>query len=129
MKHFFVDYENVTDAGLQGCSKLKKEDKVTIYFSDNARKVDFRTLKSMLGKIKIELWEAESGYKNALDHQLATGLGFAIAENRDAEYYIVSSDNAFNAVATYWRKHNVFVKRVSNITEAVQEKNINIKKI
>lgn len=126
MKHFFIDYENVTDAGLQGSAKLKREDKVTIFFSDNARKIDFRTLKPMLGKLEIDLWEAETGYKNTLDHQLATALGCAVAENKDAEYYIVSADNAFNAVAMYWRKHKVFVKRVSNIAEATQE---NIKKL
>ena len=120
MKHFFVDYENVTDAGLRGCNKLKKEDMITIFYSENAHKIDLRVIRPILSRIKIDIWEAEAGYKNALDHQLATRLGYAIAGNKDADFFIVSSDNAFNAVSTYWRKHGVSVKRISNIAEAVQ---------
>ena len=56
MKHFFVDYENVTDAGLRGCNKLKKEDLITIFYSENAHKIDLRVIRPILSRIKIEIW-------------------------------------------------------------------------
>lgn len=121
MKHYFIDYENVNSTGLRGCGKIKKEDIVTIVFSENANKIDFQTLHLMLNKFNIELWKCDTGYKNSLDHQLASGLGYAIAQNRDAEYYIVSSDNAFNAVALFWKKRHVFVRRISCIEESLKD--------
>ncbi len=56
------------------------------------------------------------GSKNALDFQLATQLGYLIANKASDTYYIVSKDKGFEILSSYWKSRNVLVTLIADIT-------------
>lgn len=118
---FFVDYENVKLDGLNGIEHRKKTDSICIFYSKNADKMSF-DLHSILNNTKavISMQRVRVGYKNALDFQLSSFLGYAISQsiekgNKKASYYIVTKDNGFNCLIDYWKKQGADVYIVKNL--------------
>ena len=54
--------------------------------------------------------------KNALDFQLATQLGYLIANQAANMYYIVSKDKGFEILSGYWKSRGVSVTLIADIT-------------
>ena len=54
--------------------------------------------------------------KNALDFQLATQLGFLIANKSAEQYFIVSKDKGFEILSGYWKSRNLNVSLIAVIT-------------
>lgn len=120
MAYYLIDYENVKMRGLDGLSQLKGEDKVCIFYSENADSLTFemhRTLNEAHAEITYQ--KVEVGTKNALDFQLATYLGYIICENigkGEEIYYIVTKDNGFSSLVNYWTKQKIKVKIAMDCT-------------
>ena len=51
-----------------------------------------------------------------MDFQLATYLGYIIAERKEQEYHLVTKDNGFNILCTYWGKQNVKITMVTDLS-------------
>lgn len=117
MKSFYlVDFENVKKDGLDGIHKLGEEDKVCILYSKNADSITFEQHKRIMeSKAEIELCKVDVGSKNALDFQLATQLGFLIANKAADSYYIVSKDKGFEILSGYWKSRGVSVTLIADI--------------
>lgn len=118
---FLVDYENVKLDGLIGIENRKKTDSICILYSKNADKMSF-DLHAVLNNTKavISTQRVRVGYKNALDFQLASFLGYTISQSREnckkkASYYIVTKDNGFNCLIDYWKKQGYDVYIVKNL--------------
>ncbi|MBP5532410.1 MAG: hypothetical protein J6X68_00395, partial [Lachnospiraceae bacterium] len=47
MRSFFIDLENVRSYGLEGILLLKPEDKVYVFYSDNANTLTIPTIESL----------------------------------------------------------------------------------
>ena len=43
--YYLIDYENVHEAGLEGCEELKKDDTVVFFVTDQAKNFDLRSVK------------------------------------------------------------------------------------
>ncbi|MBQ1423941.1 MAG: hypothetical protein IIY96_05825 [Lachnospiraceae bacterium] len=124
MKYYLIDYENVKTEGLLGIEELLSTDTVHIFYSDNADKLTFDVLRMiMCSKAKILYQKVGVGHKNALDFQLASYLGYLIRDNADRpyEYYIVSKDNGYEALAAFWKEHDAMVRVISGISTQMQE--------
>ena len=117
MSYYLVDYENVKKDGLNGINELSKEDTVCIFYSDNADTLTF-DLHRRINESEAEIifQKVEVGTKNALDFQLATYLGYIIAERKEQEYHLVTKDNGFNILCTYWGKQNVKITMVTDLS-------------
>lgn len=104
MATYLIDYENVNKDGLNGVSKLTKEDRVIIFYSERADRMTFG-LHRRLNETKalIEYKKVEVGGHNALDFQLATYLGFLIANDSSEQYCVVSNDRGFEYLTGFWR--------------------------
>ena len=121
MNYFLVDYENVNIAGLDGITKLTEEDFIIIFYSDNANTLTFgmhRKINETKAEIKFQ--KVAVNEKNALDFQLCSYLGFLIRDTMTEEtsknnYFIVSNDNGYSVLPSYWKKLGVTVKIVSNL--------------
>lgn len=117
MNYYLVDFENVKKDGLDGVHLLNSEDKVCIFYSKNADSITFdQHRRIMESKADIELCKVEVGSKNALDFQLATQLGFLVANKAAAQYYIVSKDKGFEILSGYWKGRGVSVTLIADIT-------------
>jgi hypothetical protein len=116
MAVYLVDYENVKADGLEGIGDLTESDSLYLFYSENADKLTFGLHEKLLeSKAKIEYLKADVGTKNALDFQLVTYIGWLIARHSTDNYIIVTNDNGFKSVVTFWRKRNVNIELVANL--------------
>ena len=117
MSYYLVDFENVKKDGLDGIHKLGKEDKVCIFYSKNADSITFDQHRRITeSQATIEFCKVDVGSKNALDFQLATQLGYLIANQAANMYYIVSKDKGFEILSGYWKSRGVSGTLIADIT-------------
>ncbi len=117
MSYYLVDFENVKKDGLDGIHKLGEGDMVCIFYSKNADSITFdQHRRIMESKAEIDFCKVDVGSKNALDFQLATQLGYLIANKSADTYYIVSKDKGFEILSGYWKSRNVSVTLIADIT-------------
>ena len=119
MNYYFVDYENIGAEGLNGIKNLGDNNTVFIFYSRNADKITFDIHNQInASEAAIHYYKVEAGHKNALDFQLASYLGYVIRENLEGEcsYFIVSKDTGFTTLLTFWKKQNVSIEIVADLT-------------
>lgn len=105
MSVFLVDFENVTSAGLAGIDKLTERDTVYIFYTQSAASLSFDAHRNIMASgAEIKYINVTAGAKNALDFQLASFLGYLTAVSAERKFYIVSADNGFLAVKSFWEK-------------------------
>ena len=101
---YLIDFENVASDGLSGIASLPPEDQVIIFYSNNSNRLTMK-MHILIGKSVCQLryFEAAVGGKNALDHQIATWLGYLVGtQAAERNYYIVSRDAGYKYVAGFW---------------------------
>lgn len=71
MKYYYVDFENVHDAGLTGIANLSTDCQVTIYWSQKADKLSFNThMAIMKSNAAIKYVQVQSSQTNAMDKRI-----------------------------------------------------------
>lgn len=119
MNYYLVDYENVNKDGLNGVSKLEKDDVVCIFYTEKADSLTFGLHKRLNETAATVIYKkVASGSKNALDFQLSSYLGYIINENSESqyEYFIVSKDKGFECLVNFWN-NKAIVKVVVNLAK------------
>lgn len=129
MATFLVDFENVNSSGLTGITDLAENDSVFIFYTPNAATLSFDAHKMLIEtKATIKYINVAAGTKNALDFQLGSFLGYLIALHESRDFFIVSADNGFQAVKSFWKKSMNFsdieIKLIPNIKNAVSAKSV-----
>ena len=119
MNYYLVDYENVNKDGLNGVSKLEKNDVVCIFYTEKADRLSFglhRRLNETSANVIYKKVTPDS--KNSLDFQLSSYLGYIINENSKSQYdyFIVSKDKGFECLVNFW-KNKANVKVVVNLAK------------
>lgn len=130
MRHYLVDFENVRSHGIDHINTLSAEDHVKIFYSTNSNNIPISLHRKIVASpAKVDFVAVESGTKNALDFQLATCLGYLMAENKNAdiEVYIVSKDKGFSCLVTYWGKRNYSIHQVIDLSR--KEEKAELKRI
>lgn len=123
MTYYLIDYENTGENGLNGISDLGNDERVVIFYSENADKMSF-DLHQKLGSCRanVEYRKIATGKKNALDFQLSTYLGYLVAKNEQCRFYIVSKDTGYEMIIDFWKEKKI--KRIDAIS-MVKEASIN----
>ncbi len=106
---YLIDFENVASEGLSGITYLSEEDQVIIFYSNNSNRLTMK-MHILIGKsvCKLDYFEVTVGGKNALDHQIATWLGYLIGTGAaERNYYIVSKDMGYKHVANFWAANKI----------------------
>jgi len=117
MAVFMIDYENVSVSGLEGLEHLTVDDIVYIFYTENADRLTFSAHRRLLEcAAQIRYYKAETGSKNALDFQIVTYLGYLIRENSSAVYHLVTKDSGFDSVINFWKKQDVQVSRIADLS-------------
>lgn len=121
MAIYLIDYENVRVEGLKGVAKLTEDDSVCIFYSENQDKLTFGLHRRLCeSKATIEYVKIRLDRKNALDFQLASILGYKIAQNEGQEFVIVSKDKGYDSTIELWKSKKIEISRVEDITTDVQ---------
>ena len=125
MNIYLVDFENVNSQGLNGINRLSTNDRIIIFYSENADSMTF-DLHEQINQSKAYIFfqKVDVGTKNALDFQLATYLGYLVCENEkegvEAEYYVVTKDRGYSSLITYWSKRNVDITLVGSLIQSMR---------
>lgn len=123
MDCYLVDYENVNQKGINGIQQLKltKNDRVVIYYSNNANSLTFELHRELMRlDAEIEYRKITCDSKNALDFILVCELGRFTALNPDDCYYIVSNDGDYDNVIKYINGHyNCSIKKIKTISQNI----------
>ena len=128
MAIYFVDYENVSQQGLEITENPTKmiDGDVNIFYTDKCQSINMdiiHNITSLQGK--VNLFHVKNGIKNALDFQLSTYLGYVISETEKGdEYIIISKDTGFDRVVWFWETKNVKINRYQSISEYLTGKDI-----
>lgn len=118
MTYFFVDYENVKEDGLDLLRRVKREDKIFIFYSENVPKISLDLVGVMLGrKLTVQLVKVITGHKDSLDHQMAIYLGMFMSKSKEDDYCVISGDMAFSDVVTFYRRKKYRIYRVTQMSE------------
>ncbi len=116
MATYLIDYENVNVSGLKGIENLEKTDTVYIFYSDNSNTLTFSAHKAINeSSAAVNCFKVANGKKNALDFQLSTYLGYLMAKNNNDDFLIVSNDEGYSFVASFWKKSGRTVQLVQNV--------------
>ena len=102
MRNFFIDLENVRSYGLEGILLLKPDDKVYVFYSDNANTLTIPTIES-LNESSASVKYIKTNYigANAMDFQIVTLLGASIEKEQKGSFYIISHDNEFKSAVKF----------------------------
>lgn len=118
MNYFYVDFENVKVDGLNGISRLNKNDVVRIYYSDKADKITFGTHRRINDSSAVfeycRIKDALNGVKNALDVKLMEDISNLMSQKKDANYFIVSNDKDYDS---FIQKYNNAIRRIGEISQ------------
>lgn len=103
MRVFLIDFENMRSEGLRGIDTLTSEDTVVIFYSNNADSLTFAAhAMIMSSKANVIYYKIKRGGKNALDFQLISCLGYMLAKEPDAEFYVISKDTGYDFAIEFW---------------------------
>ncbi|MBO4766804.1 MAG: hypothetical protein J5532_05850, partial [Lachnospiraceae bacterium] len=92
----YVDFENVSSAGLAGVLKLGKNDEVKIFLGPKCSKMSLIEAESILHcDATVELIKNDQIGKNALDFIIMVHLGYDIAKSAGDRFFIISNDKGY----------------------------------
>ena len=125
-RYFLVDFENVSDDGLNGFKELGPNDTVLVMYTDKACKIRVEFVEELNEKrteAAFRFMKVASG-NQALDMQLATFLGSMIPkEGSGTEYIIVSKDKGYNHIIQFWNgmEPGIRIRLRKSIRDAIHE--------
>ena len=106
--YYFVDYENVHEAGLAGMNTLPKDSEVHLFYSQNANKLNLDLLRFVKAKVRVH--KVKPG-KQSLDMQMVSYLGYCIGdEEEDGTYILVSKDTDYANTVLFWQEEGIEVR-------------------
>lgn len=103
MVHYFIDLENVHEAGLSKIWESKEDVMVHVVGSDQTPKIQFDAVapKLISNNVSFKFLKVENGAANALDFTLVAYLGDVINQNPSDSFRIVSKDNGYKSTILY----------------------------
>ena len=115
MSIFYVDFENVHDAGLEGIKDLTKKDKIILFYNKEQKISIDGMLEISSCKAEIEYRKTLVSGRNYLDFQLGTYLGYGMNQYKNEHIVIVSKDNGFDSIVHFWKQEGVDIQRRKSI--------------
>lgn len=109
---FFIDSENVGDNWTLMLDNVDAEDELLVFYTQKSPHMSYKNLIHLKESSKdvtfIECFEGS----NALDFQLVSELGYRIAKDADCRYYIITNDTGFESAVKYWKRNNIYIRRL-----------------
>ena len=104
---FLVDYENVGPDGLKGLEGLDESSEVMIFYSFKAQNLTW-DLHEKIKKCKANfiLKKVSVGFKDALDFQLSSYIGYIITKKSYENLIIISNDRGYEAIIRFWKEES-----------------------
>lgn len=122
MAFYLIDYENVNADGMQGVERLEQTDRVMIFYSEHADRLTFELHRKLNDSAaQVEYIKVGTNKKHALDFQLVSFLGYLLAKYEDEQFYIISRDNGFRNVISFWDEKDITIVQLASIQQSMEE--------
>ncbi|MBO4697335.1 MAG: hypothetical protein J5643_08665 [Lachnospiraceae bacterium] len=120
----YVDFENVSSAGLNGIQKLTDNDEVKIFLGPKCSKMSLIEAESVLHcDATVVLIKNDQIGKNALDFIIMVHLGYDIAKRQGDAFFIISNDKGYEpAIHEMQSKTGEMIERFADIEQAAARK-------
>ena len=117
MRHYLVDFENITAAELRELSALASDCCIHIFYLTNTAKISLEALT----EAKVKAHKLDMGPQE-LETQIATFLGYLIGadKERQNQFQIITRDNNYGRLIRFWnlRGVRVEVRRAARLQES-----------
>lgn len=116
MRHYLVDFENITATELRELSALASDCCIHIFYLTNTAKISLEALT----EAKVKAHKLDMGLQE-LETQIATYLGYLIGSDKDRQnqFQIITRDNNYGRLIRFWnlRGVRVEVRRAARLQE------------
>ena len=114
---FFIDFENVHNAGLSNLKGLSKDDLFFIFYTANAESITLDNI-NLLNKscCRYDLIKVPAG-SQSLDMHLISYVGYAVGiHGNKYNYVVISKDKDYDNIISFWKeKSGISIKRQASI--------------
>ncbi len=119
----YIDFENVSTAGLNGILDLDEKDHVKIFLGPKCSKLSLIEAEAILHcHATVELITNDQIGKNALDFIIMVHMGYDIAKKAGKAFYIVSNDKGYEpAIHEMQSMTGLTIERFSDIRQVLSE--------
>lgn len=120
-KLYCIDFENISDPGIIGISKLTDKDEVVIFYGSNNKSISFVSHEMIvLANCKVTIMKCEKSAKNYLDFQLVSYIGMRLGKENFEQVVIVSKDTGFDSVIDFWTTNGANIARQEAIDPSIK---------
>lgn len=119
----YIDFENVSTAGLNGILDLNEKDHVKIFLGPKCSKLSLIEAEAILHcHATVELITNDQIGKNALDFIIMVHMGYDIAKKAGKAFYIISNDKGYEpAIHEMQSMTGLTIERLSDIRQVLNE--------
>ena len=112
-----VDYDNAGSAGLNGINELKKADEIYIFYREGSR-LSFDLHRNLEKSVCKKYYQKTvSDTDSSIGVLLSTIFGNMVAADTRSEYAIISRNNDYDAVISYWKNNSIKISKFSSVKE------------
>ena len=106
-----IDYENVSNAGLNGVEKLTKDDEIVIFLREHNTFNAKTHIKLEEADVKKRYVIVNANTKNALDFQLVADLTLCCSTSPDETFFVISKDQGYDAAIKFLAEKGFSIQR------------------
>ncbi|MDO4318567.1 MAG: PIN domain-containing protein, partial [Lachnospiraceae bacterium] len=119
----YIDFENVSTAGLNGILDLNEKDHVKIFLGPKCSKLSLIEAEAILHcHATVELITNDQIGKNALDFIIMVHMGYDIAKKAGKAFYIISNDKGYEpAIHEMQSMTGLTIERLADIRQVLNE--------
>lgn len=119
-RYYLIDTENVGDRWFGLPQKIRKKDRIIIFYTEYHSKHLEEYLAKQVHNPRIMWLECAAG-NNALDYQLLGVLSYLIAKHPKSEFYIYSNDRDYQSAIEFWQNRGIKVCRKGFSVESAKK--------
>ena len=121
---FFIDFENVHNAGMTNLKSLTKDDLFYIFYTTNAETISLDTVNQLnQSSCSYELIKVPAG-SQSLDMHLISFVGYVVGvSGKKYDYIVISKDKDYDNIISFLKeKCGVKIKRIASVNTGASTK-------
>lgn len=104
--YYLIDTENVGDRWFDLLQKIKKKDRIIVFYTEHHSKHLEKYLAKQVHNPRMVWLECTAG-NNALDYQLIGVLSYLIVKHPKSSFYIYSNDRDYQTAIDFWQSRGI----------------------
>jgi len=110
---FLVDFENVNSDGLKGVELLRRQDNLTIFYSQHCKTIERSVFQGIVeSECAFDIQKLDKPGKNGLDFLITAHIHMLFNSGEEDPVVVISRGRGYDAVRRYWlaRERRVYIR-------------------